>query len=75
MNPASKKILHILEPVKKFMGNDNGGLEIVNCDENMIKIRIIGKCANCMVRKDLLIETIEQKIKCIYPEIKRIIIV
>ena len=70
-----KKINLALNKIRPFLQQDGGDVELVGFNENtgVVKVRLQGHCAGCLMAEVTLKNGIERIIKQDVPEVKEII--
>lgn len=68
-----KRIIEIIESIRPYLINDGGDVEFVKYDNNIVYIKLIGACSNCMALDFTLKEGIESTIIEEVPEVKEVI--
>ena len=71
------KIKNALEKIRPMLKADGGDVEFVDWDEKnkIVKVRMVGMCANCPMAQVTLKQGIEVEIKKAIPEVKEVIAV
>ncbi|GIV26913.1 MAG: NifU family protein [Bacteroidia bacterium] len=71
----TEKIRNALNEIQPYLQADNGGVELVEYSNNIIKIRFLGTCRTCEMQYYTFKAAIEEVIKNRVPEVKEIQIV
>lgn len=70
---AEEKIIEIIDHLRPFLINDGGNIEYIKYENNIVYIRMMGACANCIMIDATLKEGIEAAIKSEIPEVKEVV--
>jgi Fe-S cluster biogenesis protein NfuA len=63
-----------LERVRPALQADGGDIELVDADENSIKVRMTGACSRCSSSRFTLDEGVERVLRDEIPEFKELIV-
>lgn len=72
-NNEAEKIIEIIDQLRPFLINDGGNIEFVKYEDNIVYIRMMGACADCMMIDATLKDGIEMAIKEEVPTVKEVI--
>ena len=64
-----------LEEIRPFLLNDGGDVELVNVENNIVKIRFLGACNTCNINKMTLKNGVEATIKKYAPQVVEVLAV
>jgi len=64
-----EKVEKALNDVRPHLQADGGDVELVDVENNIVKVRLKGACAGCPMSQMTLKQGIEQYIKKLIPEI------
>ena len=70
---TEEKIIEIIDHLRPFLINDGGNIEYVKYENNIVYIRMMGACANCMMIDATLKEGIEAAIISEVPEVIEVV--
>ena len=70
---AEEKIIEVIDQLRPFLINDGGNIEFVKYENNMVYIKMMGACADCLMIDATLKDGIEAAIKEEVPEVKEVI--
>lgn len=70
---SEEKIIEIIEHLRPFLINDGGNIEYVKYENNIVYIKMMGACANCIMIDATLKEGIEAAIKSEVPEVLEVV--
>ena len=67
------KVVNALDELRPFLNEDGGDLEIVDItSDKVLKIEFVGACSNCSMNNMTFKNGVEDAIKRLVPEIKRV---
>lgn len=67
------KVVNALDELRPFLNEDGGDLEIVDItSDKVLKIQFVGACSNCSMNNMTFKNGVEDAIKRLVPEIKRV---
>ena len=70
---SEQKIIEIIDQLRPFLINDGGNIEFVKYENNIVYVKMIGACANCIMIDATLKEGIEAAIKSEVEEVKEVV--
>ena len=70
-----EKIEKTLEQVRLQLAADGGSVELVDVDDGVVKVRLLGACGGCPMATLTLKNLIEREIKKETPEVKEVVAV
>lgn len=70
---AEQKIIEIIDQLRPFLINDGGNIEFVKYENNIVYVKMMGACANCIMIDATLKEGIEAAIKSEVEEVKEVV--
>lgn len=73
MKTSEEKIIEIINKLRPFLINDGGNIEFVKYENNIVYIKMMGACADCMMLDYTLKEGIEAAIIDEVPEVKEVV--
>lgn len=68
-----EKIKKVIDELRPYLINDGGNIEFVKYENNIVYIKMMGACADCMMLDYTLKDGIEQAIKEEIPEVKEVV--
>ena len=68
-----EKIKNVIDELRPYFINDGGNIEFVKYENNIVYIKMMGACADCMMLDYTLKDGIEQAIKEEVPEVKEVV--
>jgi len=69
IEPMKEKVEKALNDVRPSLQADGGDVELVDVENNIVKVRLKGACAGCPMSQMTLKQGIERYIKKLIPEI------
>ena len=73
MSNIENKIIHIIDDIRPYLVADGGDIEFVKYEDNIVYIKFIGACVNCLYSDDTLENGIYETLKEAVPEIDRVV--
>lgn len=70
---VEEKIKEIIDALRPYLINDGGNIEFVKYEDNIVYIKMLGACADCVALDFTLKDGIEQTIKEEIPEVKGVV--
>ena len=71
----NEKVQEALEKIRPALQNDGGDVELVEVDDGIVKVRLVGACGSCPMSQLTLQMGVERAIKSEVPEIKQVVAV
>jgi Fe-S cluster biogenesis protein NfuA len=68
-----EKIIEVIDQLRPFLINDGGNIEFIKYEDNIVYIKMMGACADCMMIDATLKDGIEMAIKEEVPSVKEVI--
>ena len=68
-----EKIIEVIDQLRPFLINDGGNIEFVDYKDNVVYIKMMGACADCVMIDATLKDGIEMAIKEEVPNVKEVI--
>ena len=62
-----------LDEIRPFLQSDGGNIELVNYENDIVRVRLLGNCIDCSVNQMTLKNGVEMTIKKHAPEIENIV--
>ncbi|AYD41107.1 NifU family protein [Clostridium fermenticellae] len=60
------------EKVRPYLSGHNGDIEVLDFENGILKIKLLGKCSGCLSAKYTVEEIVETSLKAEIPEIKKV---
>lgn len=73
MKTDEQKVIEIIEKLRPFLINDGGNIEFIKLENNIVYIKMLGACADCVMMDYTLKEGIEMAIKDEVPSIIEVV--
>lgn len=73
MSETEKHIIALIDQIRPYLISDGGNIEFVKYENNIVYIRMLGACINCMMLDNTLKDSIESTIKDEIKEVKEVI--
>lgn len=67
------KVLNALENVRPFLNRDGGDIELINVENNIVTVKLLGNCGQCSMSLSTMKFGVEHKIKEYAPEITEVV--
>lgn len=68
-----EKIIEVIDQLRPFLINDGGNIEFCKYENNIVYIKMMGACADCMMIDATLKDGIEMAIKEEVPSVVEVI--
>ena len=68
-----KDIEKALDEIRPFLQSDGGNIELVDVNNDVAKVRLLGNCIDCTVNQMTLKNGVEMTIKKHVPSIQKVI--
>jgi Fe-S cluster biogenesis protein NfuA len=69
------KVEKALGKIRAGLERDGGGIELVDVENGVVKVRLKGACAGCPMSQMTLANFVESELKAAVPEVKRVVAV
>lgn len=70
-----ERVEKALEGLRSFLQQDGGDIELVDIDDGVVKVKLIGACVGCPGAQMTLTMGIEKRLKDEVPEVTQVIAV
>lgn len=67
------KIKEVIEQIRPYLNSDGGDIEFIKYEDNVVYVKLLGGCANCLYRDETISQGILETIKNEIPEVKQVI--
>lgn len=67
------KIISLIDKIRPFLVSDGGNLEFVKYENNIVYVRLMGACKDCVMMDITLKDGIEELIINEIPEVKEVV--
>jgi Fe-S cluster biogenesis protein NfuA len=72
---TKEQVEGVLEKVRPLLQRDGGDVELVEVDEGVVKVKLVGACGGCPMATMTLKRGIEAKLREEIPDIKEVVAV
>jgi len=66
------KVVRALEELRPALVMDGGDLELVEVEEGVVRVRLLGACAGCPMAAMTLVGFVEERLRAAIPEVRRV---
>ncbi len=70
-----EKVEKAIEEIRPFLQADGGNVELIDVQEGVVKVKLVGACGSCPMSQLTLKRGIEARLKAQIPEIKEVVAV
>lgn len=70
---VEEKIKEMIEQIRPYLNMDGGDIEYIKYEDNIVYIKLLGACTNCLMQDDTINEGLLSMFQDEIPEIKEII--
>ncbi len=70
-----ERVEEVLEKIRPVLVRDGGNVELVNVDDGIVEVKLVGACAGCAMSTMTLKMGIEKILKQEIPEVKEVVAV
>ena len=70
---TEEKIKEIIDMLRPFLATEGGNIEFVKYENNIVYIKMLGACADCLYVDDTISSSIESTIMEEIPEVKGVV--
>jgi len=68
-----EKVRNVINKIRPMLQADGGDVELVDCADGVVTVRLKGACAGCPMSQMTLRNGIEQTLKKEIPEVKSVV--
>ena len=68
-----EKVEEILSRIRPSLQADGGDIELLDVEDGVVKVRLVGACAGCAMSQMTLKNAVEQTLKQHIPEVKSVV--
>lgn len=72
-NNEEQKIIDIIDQLRPFLINDGGNIEFIKYEDNIVYIKMMGACSDCIMLDTTLKDGIETAIIEEVPNVKKVV--
>ena len=70
-----EKVEKAISEIRPFLQADGGNIELVDVQEGIVKVKLVGACGSCPMSQMTLKRGVEARLKAQIPEVKEVIAV
>jgi Fe-S cluster biogenesis protein NfuA len=70
-----EKVEKAIAEIRPFLQADGGNIELVDVQEGIVKVKLVGACGSCPMSQLTLKRGVEARLKAKIPEVKEVIAV
>lgn len=70
---TEEKIIEIIDMLRPFLAMEGGNIEYIKYEDNIVYIKMLGACADCLYVDDTISSSIESTIMEEIPEVKGVV--
>jgi Fe-S cluster biogenesis protein NfuA len=68
-----EKVEKVIEEIRPFLQADGGNIELVDVQDGVVKVRLLGACGSCPMSQMTLKRGVEARLKAKVPEVKEVV--
>ncbi len=68
-----ERVQSALEEVRPALQMDGGDVELVEVDDGVVQVRLLGACGGCPMATMTLVGFVEERLKTRVPEIRQVV--
>ena len=68
-----ERVQSALEEVRPALQMDGGDVELVQVDDGVVQVRLLGACGGCPMATMTLVGFVEERLKTRVPEIRQVV--
>ena len=70
-----EKVEKAIDEIRPFLQADGGNIELIDVQEGIVKVKLVGACGSCPMSQLTLKRGVEARLKARIPEVKEVIAV
>lgn len=70
-----EKVEKAIDEIRPFLQADGGNIELIDIQEGIVKVKLVGACGSCPMSQMTLKRGVEARLKAQIPEVKEVIAV
>jgi Fe-S cluster biogenesis protein NfuA len=70
-----EKVEKAIDEIRPFLQADGGNIELIDIQEGVVKVKLVGACGSCPMSQLTLKRGVEARLKAQVPEVKEVIAV
>lgn len=68
-----EKVEKVIEEIRPFLQADGGNIELIDIQDGIVKVKLMGACGSCPMSQLTLKRGVEARLKDRVPEIKEVV--
>ncbi len=68
-----EKVEKAIDEIRSFLQADGGDIELIDVQEGVVKVRLVGACGSCPMSQLTLKRGVEARLKAKIPEVKEVL--
>lgn len=68
-----EKVEKAIDEIRPFLQADGGNIELIDVQEGIVKVKLVGACGSCPMSQLTLKRGVEARLKAQVPEVKEVI--
>jgi Fe-S cluster biogenesis protein NfuA len=68
-----EKVEKAISEIRPFLEADGGNIELVDVQDGIVKVRLMGACGSCPMSQMTLKRGVEARLKAQIPEVKEVV--
>jgi len=70
-----EKVEKVIDEIRPFLEADGGNIELIDIQEGIVKVKLVGACGSCPMSQLTLKRGVEARLKEKVPEVKEVVAV
>ena len=70
-----EKVEKAIDEIRPFLQADGGNIELIDIQEGIVKVKLVGACGSCPMSQMTLKRGVEARLKAQIPEVKEVVAV
>jgi len=70
-----EKVEKVIDEIRPFLQADGGNIELIDVQEGIVKVKLVGACGSCPMSQLTLKRGVEARLREKVPEVKEVIAV
>jgi Fe-S cluster biogenesis protein NfuA len=70
-----EKVEKAIDEIRPFLQADGGNIELIDVQEGIVKVKLVGACGSCPMSQMTLKRGVEARLKAQIPEVKEVVAV
>jgi Fe-S cluster biogenesis protein NfuA len=72
---VKEKVQKVIDEIRPALEADGGNIELVDIEDGVVKVRLLGACGSCPMSQLTLKRGVEARLKAKVPEVKEVVAV